>query len=352
MNLLQLKSVIANLVLLPAFLLFAPLLTTAQETTAEATTTEPLATAVETTDPVALGYTVERFPGSDEVFGDFVVGPGKVEVILNPGETKYVELTATNRTGIDRIFRFTAEDTVGNRDGGGAIVLLGQDRGPYSLKDYLDIPDGGVMIKHGQKVRIPIAVSIPPDAEPGGLYGSVIVETVTVPREDGPGDNVGARSPIVSRIGSLFFVTVDGDIERDGSFLSFTTVPDKKYFSAGPINFSLVYENRGSIHTTPYGQIEIFNYADESVGFLELEPWFVMPESLRVRDISWNRELLVGKYTAVAKVNRGYDDIVDEFTLEFWVIPWKLVAGVFGAVFLLVFIIRFLFTRLEIKRKT
>lgn len=329
-----------------------PLFTYAQEAEAELATSTIVVEQTVFTDPIELGYTIEGFPGSEEIFGDFVVGPGKIEVVLNPGETKMVDLTATNRTGIDRIFKFTTEDTVGSPTGESSIILLGSDRGPFSLKDYLDIPDGGVMIKHGQRVRIPVAVSIPPDAEPGGLYGSVVVETVTVPREDDGDGNVGARSPIVSRIGSLFFVTVNGDIERDGELLSFTTIPDKTYFSSGPINFSLVYENRGSIHTTPYGQVEIFNYADESVGFLELEPWFVMPLSLRAREIAWERELLVGKYRAVAKVNRGYDNIIDEYTVEFWVIPWKLVGGVFIIVFLAVFIIRFLLTRFEFKRRT
>ena len=33
--------------------------------------------------------------------------------------------------------------------------------------------------------------------------------------------------------------------------------------------------------------------------------------------------------TVTAKVNRGYDDIVDEVSTTFWVLPWKIVLGTF-----------------------
>ena len=304
-----------------------------------------------TTDPRELGYVVEGIPGGGEVIGDFVVGPGKIDVEIEPGQTKVVEISATNRTGVDRIFSFETEDTIGSIDGSDAIILLGNDKGPYSLKDYLEIPENGILIKHNQRVRIPVRVSIPGNAEPGGLYGSVLVQTITLPKETEAETSAVAKSPLITRIGTLFFVTVKGEITRDAVARSFSTTGNKKIYNSGPIEFSLVYENLGSIHTTPYGEINITNYVGESVGFIELDPWFVMPKSLRLREITWNRELLVGKYVASARINRGYDNIIDEFTYEFWVIPWKLVASTFAGFFVFFFILRFFFKRFEFKRK-
>lgn len=304
-----------------------------------------------TTDPTALGYTIESFPGSSDVIGDFVVGPGKIELSLKPGETKKVELTATNRTGVDRIFKFSTEDTTGSADGSEAIILLGNDTGPYSLKDYLKIPKTGLLIKHGQRLRIPVEVSIPPNAEAGGLYGSVLVETVTLPVEPDANSAAVARSPLITRIGTLFFVTVEGDIERSSELKDFTTNLNKKFFTSGPIAMNVVYENSGSIHVVPYGELEIFNYSGDSVGFVELDPWFVMPKSLRNREVTWDREFLIGKYTAVLRINRGYDNIVDEMSISFWVLPWKVGAAVFLGLFLLFFLTRFFATRFEFKRK-
>lgn len=342
-----------------AGVLFLPFFSHAQtETTAPtstATTTQATEVAVKQparqTDPRALGYTVEGVPGSDEVIGDFVVGPGKVEVSLDPGESQMVELMVTNRTGVDRIFRFEAEDTAASRNGSSPIILLGDDRGPYSLKDYLDIPEQGLFIKHGQRVRIPVEVAIPPDAEPGGLYGSVIVQTAAVKKET-TAENVVSQTPLVTRIGTLFFVIVGGGVEREGELVDFATIPaDKTFFSSGPVSFALTYQNNGSIHTTPYGEIEIINLQGDQVGFEILEPWFVMPNSLRSREISWNREILFGKYKAIARINRGYDDIVDERVVEFWVIPWKPALLLLIGLLVLIFLLRLLLSRFEFKKK-
>lgn len=331
-------------------------LVTAQENgntlAADTAATSSLESPVTSTDPAALGYTVESFPGSSEVIGDFVVGPGKVELSLKPGESKKVEITATNRTGVDRIFKFSAEDTMGTKSGQDAIVLLGTDRGPYSLKDYLDIPTGGILIKQGQRVRIPVTVAIPADASPGGLYGSALVETLTLPAETDSTVAAAAKSPLITRIGTLFFVTVEGALSRDAELVDFSTPGNKTLYSGGPIVMNVLHENRGNVHVVPYGEVEIFNYAGDSVQFIELDPWFVMPESLRNRELTWDRQWLLGRYTAVARINRGYDNIVDEREFQFWVIPWKVVAGTFGVLFLFFFIIRFFTTRFEFKRKS
>lgn len=304
------------------------------------------------TDPASAGYRVEGFPGNDAVIGDFVVGPGKVELNMEAGETRIVEVTATNRTGVDRVFRFSTEDTTGSASGDTSIILLGDERGPYTLKDYLGVPEQGIMLKHGQRLRMPVVVTIPPDAEPGGRYGSVLVETVTTPRDEEVQAGAAARSPLVTRLGVLFFVTIGGDVEREGALKEFSTVPDKTYFSHGPINFAITYENTGSVHTNPYGEIEIANFLGEMVGFVELDPWFAMPESLRLREVSWNREFLFGKYTATARINRGYDDIVDEQSITFWVIPWKVTLITFAGLFVVFLLLRFLFKSFEFRRRT
>jgi len=88
-----------------------------------------------------------------------------------------------------------------------------------------------------------------------------------------------------------------------------------------------------------------------SLSFVELEPWFVLPTSLRLREITWNREFLLGRYTVTAKVNRGYEDIIDEVSVSFWVLPWKIVGGIFLVLFVILFGLRMFFRRFEFKRK-
>lgn len=302
--------------------------------------------------PATKGYSVESVSSpSDIIPGDFVVGPGKTELTIEPGESRTVEIIVTNRTGELRAFNFEVEDAAGSNNLETPVVLLGNDRGPYTLKDYVKLPQMSIDLEHNERARIPVTISVPKDAEPGGRYGSVLVTTVSKDADRGDVSGAAPSSAIISRVGTLFFLTIPGDTNIEGKLESFQTVPKKLFFTQGPIKFQLLYENKGDLHLNPYGELQITNLFNEEVGFVELDPWFAMPKSLRAREVEWNRELLIGKYTATAHINRGYDDIIDTETITFWVLPWKVIAPVFLGLFLIFLAIRFIGKNFEFKRK-
>lgn len=296
-------------------------------------------------------YATEGVPGGGEAIGDFVVGPGKLDVTIKPGETKVVEMNVTNRTGERRIFNVTVEDASGSTDPATSIVLLGDNRGPYSMKDYISVPHTRFELDHNQRARIPVTISIPANVDPGGLYGSVLIDTVAIDAQ--PGDSAGAvpQSAIIARIGTLFFITVPGEVNKAGQLKNFGTIPEKAFYQNGPINFGILVENTGSIHLAPYGELRISNMLGEEVGFLTLDPWFVLPQSTRLREVAWDRDFLFGRYTATVYVNRSYDDVVDTLSYSFWVLPWKPLTAGFVVVFTVFFIIRAFFRKFEFKRK-
>lgn len=304
-----------------------------------------------TTREAPAPYEVVNIPGADTIIGDFVVGPGKVDTAIGPGESRTIEMTVTNRTGETRQFNFTFEDAEGTNDPERALVLLGDSRGPYSMKDYVSVPHMNFELGHNQRAIIPVTITIPPDAEPGGLYGSVLVDTVAVEGEAGNTGGTVPQSAIIARIGTLFFITIPGDVERAGSLTRFSTLPEQKFFQSGPVNFGILFENTGPIHLAPYGELRITNILGEEVGFVELEPWFALPMSVRMREVLWDREWLFGRYTATVQVNRSYDDIVDVMEYSFWVLPWKVIAVACIIVFVILFLIRAFFRSFEFKRK-
>ena len=306
--------------------------------------------ATATRDLPEDNYRREDLP-TGTVYNDFVIGPGRFQIELEPGESQTVELMVSNRMGDGRIFSFNTEDTEGSRDGSAAVTLLGEREGPYTLRDFISVPHEEFYLEHGQRARVPVTVSLPPDAEPGGRYGSLLTSIITNPHELEDPSGAQAASAVISRIGTLFFVTTPGDIDRDGELQNFGTINQQTFFNSGPISFLIEYENRGTVHTTPYGIVTITNALGEEVGSLQLDPWFVMPDSLRTREVSWDREFLIGRYTATIELNRGYDDIVDEMSYSFWVIPWKLVALVFAGLFVFFLLLRAFFSRFEFKRK-
>jgi hypothetical protein len=175
----------------------------------------------------------------------------------------------------------------------------------------------------------------------------VLIDTVAIKAEEGNTGGTAPQSAIIARIGTLFFITIPGEVAHDGNLKNFGTVPEQMFFQSSPINFGILFENKGSIHLAPYGELRITNMFKEEVGLVELEPWFVLPKSLRLREVTWNRDFLFGRYTATAYINRSYDDTIDEMSYSFWVLPWKIMLAGFGGLF----IIRAFFRSFEFKRK-
>lgn len=305
-------------------------------------------TSVATTETNTAWYTTEIISGNNIQSGDFVVGPGRLEVTVKPGESVTKMMTVTNRISDKRAFSLMVEDMSGSADGSGAVVLLGDQAGPYTLRDYISFPGTTINLDLGERAQVPVTISMPANAEPGGYYGAVLVSTI---QDEGSVEVATARSPIVARIGTLFFITVPGKAETSGQVLSLTTKNNQWWWQSGPIDLGILFENTGSIHLNPYGEVQITNMFGEEVGFLELEPWFVLPKSLRLRELTWDRELLIGRYTITAKVNRGYDDVIDEKTVVIWVMPWKVIILVFGVLFSVFFLIRLFVRTFEFKRK-
>jgi hypothetical protein len=294
----------------------------------------------------AFSEVKKELVGSDKVYGDFVVGPGKNEVTIEPGTSKTVFMTVTNRMGSERMFNLSVEDFTGSQDPSQPIVLLGSERGPYSLKDYIYVKDTSFILKHDERAVLPVTISVPIDAEPGGRYGSVLVSTASVPTNE----KASGVAPIISRIGSLMFVIVPGEAKKNGILEEFTT-KDGSIFSKGPIEFTTLYRNDGNIYLNPYGIVAVTNTFGQSVGEIEVKPWFAMPNSLRSREFSWDKSFMFGRYMATLSLNRGYDDVVDTKKVVFYVFPLNYILAICGGLFALIFSVRLFLSRFEFKRK-
>lgn len=312
-----------------------------------------VSTTTSTTTPIAAPpekWFASDFVIGDPLVGDFVVGPGRVELNMDPGETVVTEIMVTNRISDNREFKLEVADVTGTADGSSPLNLVeGDAPGPYSIRDFVSFPDSTFTLALGERARIPVTITLPPNITPGGLYGTVLVSTVQRPANQQEA-NV-PRNPIIARVGSHVFLNITGDKIVSGQTLGITTLPSKWWYESGPIDLAISYENTGSVHLNPYGEISVRNTFGQEVGYVEMEPWFVLPASLRTREIEWDRDFLFGRYTAVAQVNRGYNDIVDEVQVSFWVLPWKVMAIAFGVIFLVMFIFRLFFRTFEFKRK-
>lgn len=299
-----------------------------------------------------FAFEIESLPNV-LVTKDFTLGPGKIEVFLNPGEEEIRNLQITNRLGKTMNFNVEIEDFEGSLTGETAVILLGGKRGPYSLRDYLHPEVLKFQLAHGERMNLPIKISIPKDMEPGGLYGSVlIVSSPLEPDLETEQGKTKGQVKLVARIGSLFFVRIKGDVQEQGELEKFDTLNSKRFYQKGPIDFSIFYRNQGNVHLNPYGTIEIKNILNKKIGEIITNPYFAMPKSLRYREVKWERGLALGRYTAVLSLNRGYQDIIDTAKVSFWIIPWKILLIVAVIFFLLILFIWWFVGHFEIKKKS
>ena len=285
-----------------------------------------------------------------EAVNDFVIGPGKAEIVVEPGDSANRELRVTSRIPGTTTFSLTVEDFTGSDDPNQTVQLLGDQEGPYSLRDFVELPVQEFTLEFGERITLPINVNVPDDIEPGGRYGAIIVSNAPSRVAD---ETEGAGAVIVSRLGSLFLVRVDGEINEDGQLTDFRISGDESvYTDSHPEQFEILFENNGSVHLVPYGLIEIKNLFGSVVDTIPVGAYFALPDSQRSQVIEWtDAPTMFGYYKAELNLSRGYDDLSDELSLGFWILPWQPIVIGLLIIVLLAVLITVVGKKFEIKRK-
>ena len=284
---------------------------------------------------------------------DFVVEPGKTEIFLNPGESIVKNITITNRIGKTMKFKLTTEDLKGTDNSQQPVVLMGDEEGPYSLKNFIQPEINEFSLETGEKIIVPVKISVPIDAEPRGHYGALIVSNEPEVMSDGKSSDAQGKAHIISRIGSLFLLRINGEGKEEGSLQDFKIIGPRKYFyEKNPQGFEIAFKNSGNVHLVPYGKVTIKNLFGRNVGEIPVDAYFALPDSVRYREILWGDSgFSVGRYTANLSLYQGYGNEYDESKIAFWIIPWKILLAVFFGLVIFVSLIYYILTRFEIKKK-
>ncbi|MBI4136360.1 MAG: hypothetical protein HY481_02335 [Candidatus Vogelbacteria bacterium] len=267
----------------------------------------------------------------------FELRPAKIEAALAAASETKRELLITNHTAASARLSVSLEDF-----------------GPYSLLPYLTLLRRSALLAPGESVTVPFLISLPENLPAPGFYGAVIVSFAVTDsaglayRPASPelqrGEPAGAGGAVeaVSRLGALLFVRVRGaPAEENGELVGFGLLGRRLVRRGEPIAFHIDYENRGDIYLNPYGLLTVTGRFSEAEFNQELEPWFVLPASARLREITLAAPLAAGLYRAHLALNRGYGDIVDEASVTFIVWSWFSVGLGLFAVLILFMLTRF-----------
>lgn len=303
----------------------------------------PVVAVAQESSPVANARGVQVVPQQNvDIRNDFQFGPTRFELTLAPGEEKTVEIQLTSRMGRQASFSMEKEDFSPSENENEQTRLYGNQKGPFSAKDWLTPLVGNITLTHGDRAYIPVTVRVPPDADPGDHYAALLAK-----RDIDPNETNGGIA-VVSRVGTLFLITVEGSVERKGSLMNFST--PKSLYTDSHVPFLLRAKNDGTVRMYPDGQVEIRNILGVAVDRLPVKDWIVLRNSTRSLTLDWKPTFALGRYTAEAQL-KVFGEDMSVIKVAFWVIPILPVIIVLLAIFLVSFLVQYFLSHFEIRKK-
>lgn len=253
------------------------------------------------------------------------ISPLTFEINVNPGDTITNFITISNTDNSSVGIQMQSEDfgAVGEQ---GQVNIREDLPAALSAKKWLTFEPATFTLNSHESKDVKFMLHVPPDAEPGGKYTSILASI------GGGGD--GAVS-IAQKVASLLLIRVAGAVRESMFIKSFTAPSFSEY---GPIKFDLRIENDGSVHLKPAGYISIKNILGREVEKIDLPQQRVLPQTIRDIQFEWNKKWDFGKYTADLLGVYGSSNEQLSESISFWVIPWKITAGILFAIILLLVI--------------
>ena len=256
------------------------------------------------------------------------IAPPVLTINADPGQTITNKISIRDVSGGDLIVTGEINDFVASgEDGTPKILIDSTSPNPYSIKDWIS-PLPELTLKPKQIINLPITITVPANAAPGGYYG-VIRFTGTPPELKGTGVSLSAS------LGSLVLLKVNGTVKENLSVAEFSVNKNGgtgSLFESAPLQFIARLKNNGNIHEQPTGQISITDMFGKKIAAVNvnLEKNNILPQSIRKFEQPLDsgvigNKILFGRYTAELKVTYGINKQVLTQSITFWVIPYTLI---------------------------
>jgi hypothetical protein len=265
--------------------------------------------------------------------------PVRLEIAGDPGQVLSKEITlfnerATTETYYVSYANFEAQGETGDP----AFVEAKEDLGTWMQTAE------SVSISPKTSQTIPIKVTIPQNAEPGGHFAAVFWGTLP-PNTGGNSVTIGAK------MGLLVLLRVNGQVSEQGGVIEFFTKNKLKFYTSLPVSFYYRFQNLGGDRIKPKGELKIKNVFGITEKKLNGNPvdGNVLPNSIRKFEIVWQgrdganppeekingnffnkvayewRNFALGHYKAKLELVYGTKDEVTNSAFSFWVFPWHLI---------------------------
>lgn len=257
------------------------------------------------------------------------ISPLVFEITGNPGEIIENQIKITNHSESQTEITITIED-IAPSDEAGHVIVEPAETETYSVARWVETSHQKFVLASGESQWVTFKITVPENVEPGGHYGSIVAAGSVI------AGNQPTGAFLIPRVGALLLLSVPGEVEEKLEIRSFEA---PKYSEFGPIDFGIRFENMGTVHAKPRGQIIITNWLGQKVAEVPFPEKNILPGAVRKIDAVWQQKWLwAGKYTATITGSYGINNTqLSPVVIGFWAFPWKA-----GIIIFIVFILLFL----------
>ena len=310
------------------------------------TTTIILLTIFSVAIGAPLAHAVDTTPAPGQALE---IAPPVLNLTADPGQVIDAQISLRDVSAVSLIVSsevndFTADPT--NENGSPKILLDNAEPSPYSLIKWV-APLPQMTLKPKQIENLPVRITVPRNAAPGGYYGTIRFTAK-------PADIKEQGMSLSASLGALIMIRVNGAATESMTLADFyvsKTGNKGWFFDSLPVTFTERITNTGNVFEQPRGNIllkDIFGKTAANIN-VNLESRNVLPQSTRKFEQEFTAHdlgntFLFGPYTAELTLDYGsHQKLVGKTTL--WVIPWQLIIGLLAVLIIVILLGRLLLKR-------
>lgn len=228
------------------------------------------------------------------------ISPTSQELNLKPGQTYSGILTIINDGGEDLTYTLGANEyRIKDAEYHPDFTISG-DPASISPLSWFRLPQGNTVVRAHQEAEVGYKVIVPTNATLGGHYGVIFAQTIP------PSVSGGTVISRIVRVGSIFYMSVGGDLYEQGS----TVAPVLNWLQMEPpFPTSLKVKNSGTVHFAVNGSVQ----AKSLFGAASTPAYFkgeVLPQTTRPFSVEIPARQPLGIYKVTYKLNYlGKDQI-------------------------------------------
>ncbi len=263
------------------------------------------------------------------------VSPTLFDIIASPAQPWESQLRVVNVNNYEISVYLEPVNfaPLGESGRGTLIPIVSEETRGGTLAEWITIAAGPIQVPPQQTVTVPFTLRVPEDAAPGGHYAAIMVGTKPPESPDG-----ASKVQTAQYVTSLMFLRVAGDVIEAGDIREFRA--NDSFVQRPDTSFMVRFENKGTVHVQPQGDIKIYNMWGAERGTIPINHQTdfgnVLPNSIREFQFAWKADVSLydmGRYQAIATL--AYGEEAKQFvtaTSYFWVIPLKQLAILIGAI--------------------